>query len=192
MLSADKARLAANRLIKKYNSRNPFEIADFLGIKIRYKTLGTQIKAYYFCQSRIKNIVINKDINPAFQRVLTAHELGHERLHTKLIASGIITETKLLDEITPLEIEANTFAAELLIPDETVFESFKDGETFFDTARTLSVPPELLEFKLRVLSRRGVLSKHGVIIDDAPVTALGRFLGRDCGEFGGDFYLNSP
>lgn len=189
MLSADKIRETAKKLIKKSGTENPFEIADFLGIKVRYKSLGKGIKAYYFCQSRIKNIVINKDINPAFCRVLAAHELGHERLHAALIGSGMITETKLLDTITPLEIEANTFAAELLIPDEVLIECFTNGETFFDTARDLAVPPELLEFKLRQLNSRGVLKKRGLHIDDAPVTALGRFLGGDCGEFASEFCM---
>jgi Zn-dependent peptidase ImmA (M78 family) len=143
-----------------------------LGIKIRYKELGRQIKAFYFCQSRIKNIVVNKAADYTASRVLVAHELGHERLHTALLTSGMVTETALYDAVTPLEIEANTFAAELLIPDGDILSAARDGETFFDAARCFAVPPELLEFKLRALSCRGINLT-------APIEAEGRFLANE-------------
>ena len=46
-----------NKVIKKYDTRNPFEICSDMNIHIHYKDLGTALKAYYFYQSRIKNIV---------------------------------------------------------------------------------------------------------------------------------------
>jgi len=49
----------ADDLTIKYNTRNPYELCDELGVSIRLKDLGTDIKAFYFYQSRIRNITLN-------------------------------------------------------------------------------------------------------------------------------------
>ena len=51
------------KAIRHSNSRNPFEICSDLNIHIYYKDLGSKLKAYYFSQSRIKNIIINYTFN---------------------------------------------------------------------------------------------------------------------------------
>jgi len=53
------------------------------------------------------------------------------------------------------EYEANVFAAELLLKDEDVFELLNDDISFFSIASMLRVPSELLDFKFRVLKRKG-------------------------------------
>lgn len=63
-------------IIKKYDSRDPFHICRYMNIRIHYKDLGTALKAYYFYQSRIKNIVINSRSGMIVRRILCAHELG--------------------------------------------------------------------------------------------------------------------
>ena len=45
----------------QFSVDDAYEICAALGIKIRYKDLGTDIKAYYICPSRIRNIVLNRD-----------------------------------------------------------------------------------------------------------------------------------
>ena len=54
-----------------------------------------------------------------------------------------------------MELEANTFAAEFLLDDVTLFEAIAEQLNFFQTASLLRVPPELLDFKLRLLRREG-------------------------------------
>ena len=48
-----------DHLIKKHDTRDPFKLCKELKIKVHYKDLGYALKAFYFYQSRIKNIVIN-------------------------------------------------------------------------------------------------------------------------------------
>jgi len=50
----------ANRLAREFHTRDPYEICDALGIYIRQHDLGTDIKAYYFYLSRIRNINLPK------------------------------------------------------------------------------------------------------------------------------------
>ena len=52
------------------------------------------------------------------------------------------------------EYEANVFASELLLTDEAVLEVLNDDMFFFQAAKALYVPSELLDFKFRILKRR--------------------------------------
>ncbi len=143
-------------LIRKYDTRDPFELSDDLGIRIRYKDLGTAIKAYYFYQSRIKNIVLNTRSGRIVQKILCAHELGHALLHGELAAMRGFQELEMFDMTSRTEYEANLFAAELLIDDNELLELLNDSEkSFFDVAKELYVPAELLDFKFRILKNKG-------------------------------------
>ncbi len=143
-------------LIRKYNTRDPFQLCDDLGIRIRYKDLGTVMKAYYFYQSRIKNIVLNVRSGNIVQKTLCAHELGHALLHGELAAMRGFQELELFDTTLRTEYEANMFAAELLIDDNELRELLNDSEkSFFGVAKELYVPAELLDFKFRILKNKG-------------------------------------
>lgn len=146
----------ANGLVRKYDTRNPFDICNELGIRIRLKDLGHDIKAYYFYQSRIRNIVLNQNVSETVRRILVAHELGHDRLHKEIAMLKGFQEIELFDRVTPTEYEANLFAAELLIDDIELLELLNDEDkTFFGVARELYVPADLLDFKFRVLKHKG-------------------------------------
>jgi len=54
----------------------------------------------------------------------------------------------------PMKYEANLFAAELLLEDETVLKHLNEY-TFFETARMLNVPAALLDFKFTILKTKG-------------------------------------
>ena len=60
-----------------------------------------------------------------------------------------------LDETDFLEREANIFAAEFLIDDTSLFDVANSQADFFQIASLLNVPPELLDFKLRLLKQQG-------------------------------------
>ena len=144
-------------ITKKYDTRDPFEICKNMNIHVYYKDLGKALKAYYFYQSRIKNIVINTNSSMIVRRVLCAHELGHAILHGKLAAMRGFHESELYDSFIPTEYEANLFAAELIISDDEIFEMLNDKDkSFFSIAKELYVPVELLDFKFRVLKHKGM------------------------------------
>ena len=143
-------------VINEFATRDPFEICEQLKIRIYFKDLGPSLKAYFFYQSRIKNIVINSRSDDKLCRVLCAHELGHAILHHKLFLLKGFHELNLFDSIVPTEYEANLFAAELLISDGELLNLIYDGEnTIFDIAKKLQVPFELISFKIRILNQKG-------------------------------------
>lgn len=173
MSSIDYIADAAEKLTRKYDTRNPYEICDALGVRIRVKDLGTDIKAYYFYQSRIRNIVLNRRVSEIVRRILVAHELGHDRLHKEIAMLKGFQEIELFDMVRPSEYEANIFAAELLINDAELLEKFNDRDTsFFGIAQELCVPAALLDFKFRVMKHKGYRI-------EAPYIAHGDFLKND-------------
>jgi len=77
MTSIDYIADVADKLTRKFDTRNPYKICDALDVRIRLKDLGTDIKAYYFYHSRIRNIVLNTRVSEIIRRILVAHELGY-------------------------------------------------------------------------------------------------------------------
>ncbi|MCL2461021.1 MAG: ImmA/IrrE family metallo-endopeptidase [Defluviitaleaceae bacterium] len=170
MSSIDYISREANGLARKYHTRDPYEICDALGVRVRLKDLGTQIKAYYFYQSRIRNIVVNYNVSEAVRGILAAHELGHDRLHRDIAMMRGFQEIEMFNATHPMEYEANLFAAELLIDEGELLGLLNDNEkSFFDVARELYIPAALLDFKFRVLKYKGYRI-------EAPYIANGDFL----------------
>lgn len=173
MLSIDYISGVVAKLTQKCGSRNPYDICDDLGIRIRHKDLGMYMKAFYFYQSRIRSIVLNNRISENVQRILVAHELGHDRLHKKIAMMKGFQEVELFDKTNPTEFEANIFAAELLIEDDVLLTKLNEVDSsFFSIAQELCVPAPLLDFKFRVMKRKG----YGF---EAPVVSHGDFLKKD-------------
>lgn len=93
---------------------------------------------------KTKCVFVNSDIeSESIHKIVCAHELGHAILHPKINSSYIGNYT--LYSSSKIEIEANTFAAELLLPDE-IDEEYK-GMTIDQIAASLCVLPELLKLK---------------------------------------------
>ena len=72
------------KLIKKYNTRNPFELASYLNIKVLEEPLGKHIRGFYQLCPKNKIIHINQDLEHNEKIFICSHELGHAVLHTKL------------------------------------------------------------------------------------------------------------
>jgi len=131
-------------LTKKYNTSNPFELADLLNISVFYENLGT-INGYYNRPLRMKQIHINCLLNEQEQKYTCAHELGHAILHPNASTPFLRSNTML--SVEKLEIEADTFAVNLLIPDDTIIEnSMYTTEQF---SRLLGYRKELIELRLK-------------------------------------------
>lgn len=124
------------KLVKKYDTRDPYELCKCLEIKIHFYNLEKKLKGFFFYQSRQKNIVIDSNVNDVLERILIAHELGHAVLHTKIAMMKGFQEMEVLDGRSQDEDEANFFAAELLLEDKEVLECLSKY-SFFETARNL-------------------------------------------------------
>lgn len=138
----------AEYLYKKFNTRNPFTLARYLKIEIFYWDLPAEVKGFYQYEKRNRFIFINSDLSVDEQLVVCAHELGHAVLHTKLNTPFMRSNTFF--SVEKVEIEANTFAAHLLIPDESLI-SYYEQTTIYDIASLHNVPIELVELKCKKL-----------------------------------------
>lgn len=143
-------------LVKKAGSRDPYIICNSLDYKLHYMDLKQRLKAYYFYQSRINNIIIDENVIELFRPILIAHELGHGLLHREIAMMSSFQELEVLEKRSdkPMEYEANLFAAELLLEDETVLKLLNEY-TFFEAASMLNVPAALLDFKFALLKAKG-------------------------------------
>ena len=154
MLAIDYISRTVEKLVRKYQTRDPYELCDALDVRIRYKDLGSCM-AYYFTQSRVSSIILNYRVAEHIRRILIAHELGHDRLHHKIATKGFY-ETTLFDMVLPTEYEANIFASDLLIEDGELLELLsEENKSFYDVACSLDVPAAFLDFKLRVFKHKG-------------------------------------
>ena len=172
MASIDYIISVVDQLLRKHKTRDPFVACDELGINVRDMDLGQDMKAYYFYQSRIRNIILNERVSAIVRRILAAHELGHDRLHKEIAMLSGFQEIELFDRANPSEYEANLFTAEFLIDDHELMDLLNDEEhSFFGVAKELYVPADLPDFKFRVLKHKGYRI-------NAPIIASCDFLGR--------------
>lgn len=163
-----------SRVKIKYRTNDLYEICRAMKIRIQTFPMGTSeesCKGFFLMNARCKVITINSDLPDHIQRIILAHELGHAILHSDAAISAF-HEFAMFDDSDRMEYEANVFAAEFLLEDDEVTERLEEQMDFFTMAKVLSVPPELLDFKCRILQRQGYEIK-------APYIAKGNFLKRD-------------
>lgn len=135
----------ANRYVRKYNTRNPFELAEHLNVQVQFGDLGSRAGCYMFLKNH-KCIFLNEKLSEIEMRIVMAHELGHAILHRKENCYFIRNKTFLLTSKN--EVEANKFAAELLLPDDLFLDN-KDY-TLVQIARLTGYSEKLVELKLNV------------------------------------------
>ena len=132
----------ANSLVKRYNSRNPFEIIKNLNVILVYYPLK-DVRGFYQFFQRNNIIYIDENLTESEQIVVCAHELGHMLLHKN--SNALFMDTRTHFVTTKYENEANTFAAELLIPDSIILDN--PGMTKSQIARLSGYNEKIMEFK---------------------------------------------
>ena len=161
------------RLKRKFHETDPFLLCDAMGIILLYEPMGTYpgaCKGFFLAQSRKRSITVNSDLPEAIQRIIVTHELGHAVLHAKAVGVKAFHDFELFDSTSLMEYEANIFAAEFLMDDDDVLEKLNEDISFFGAASLLRGPPELLDFKFRLMKR------NGYKLIDPPLMANSNFL----------------
>ena len=154
------------KTVKKYDETDPIRLADAMKIIVSYKPMGTDegcIKGFFVIAKRIKHITINSDLPEELQKVILAHEIGHAVLHKEDAQVAAFHELMLFDGVDHKEYEANIFASELLLSNEDVMDAINEDQFFFDAARQLCVPPEMLDFKFRIMKKQGFKVESPII-----------------------------
>ncbi|MFA2692930.1 ImmA/IrrE family metallo-endopeptidase [Bacillus mycoides] len=134
----------ALKIAARYETINPFEIARRKNIIVLFENLGETL-GFYNTYKRFKFIHINNQIDEITQRFVCAHELGHALLHPK--ANTPFLRNQTFFSVDRLEIEANTFAVELLLTDEMVSEYQNTRLSIREIAEIYGVPGEFSRLK---------------------------------------------
>lgn len=142
MMSMDIRRRVVN-LEKKYGTRNPYKLCKRMKINILYMDLGN-IKGIYKKIVTNKFIVINENLDKFCQKVVLAHELGHAVLHHSKEIQALKDYDLFPQFSNQIEVEANMFAAELLIDD-----TFENDEYIKNPSIDIQILFQLKQYKLR-------------------------------------------
>lgn len=131
-----------NQIVKKYKTHDPYELCDYMNVLLQIGDLGEALGCYLLIK-RQKCILLNEKIlRTPLEKVVLSHELGHSKMHWKndcyFYGSTLFSKSKE-------ENEANSFAAELLVPDDLIYEH--PGMTKNQIARILGYDERILEFK---------------------------------------------
>ena len=103
-----------DKLVKKYKTRNPFEIIKSMNVIIVFYPLEG-VKGFYQHFQRNNIIYIDERLSEHEKLFVCAHELGHMILHKK--ANAIFMDSRTQLNTDKYENEADQFAMNLLISD---------------------------------------------------------------------------
>lgn len=137
------------------------KLARMKGAKIRYEPYeddNQELSGVLFREGDKKIIGVNSLHAPVRQRFTIAHEIGHLLLHTDdLFVDGTVQalnrDRKSRQATDQKEIDANQFAATLLMPKQFLAERIQQGRTvnlsrLYELAEEFRVSAEAMTFRL--------------------------------------------
>ncbi|WP_313958613.1 ImmA/IrrE family metallo-endopeptidase [Paenibacillus xylanexedens] len=125
------------KLVRRFKTNDPFVIAKGLNIIIQHAEFGPGTRGLYYRRLRRRFIVIHNGLPEEWQRVVCAHELGHDRLHSGLSQFWIDEHTFF--NTGKFERQANIFAVKLL----TQLTEREPGETEETYLLRCGIPKQL-------------------------------------------------
>lgn len=135
--------LETEPLARKYGTRDPFELLDSLNVVVEFSMAFPceGLKGFCTIMNRTCYVVINAHLRSEEQRIVAGHEAGHIVVHADDLKIGMFRDSDIYTATGRMEREANTFAADFLIPDDEVMEHLRSCDAnFFNVARTLCIP----------------------------------------------------
>lgn len=144
-----------HQLVKRYKTRDPFVIARELGIEVLFVDNLSKLKGAYRVIKRRRFIFINPNLPEQMQRIVCAHEIGHDRLHRAMATGSGLMEFMLYDMRSRPEYEANIVAADILLDDTEILGYIYDGWDAEQIARTMQTDINLVALKVESLIRQG-------------------------------------
>jgi Zn-dependent peptidase ImmA (M78 family) len=135
-------------------------IARHLNIEVRYSPTREDVSGALVVKDGAAFIAVNDAHHENRQRFTIAHEIGHFQLHNAgeqvhfdedFRVYGRNKNSSLATD--PQEIEANRFAAELLMPQKFLFDDFSgikgdQEEVVARLAKRYKVSPQAMEYRL--------------------------------------------
>lgn len=140
-MSSQKAKRAAQNILRETNYTIPVDVRRIIshyGIEIIEQPMEENVSGMMVVKNKRAMIGVNQAHHPNRQRFSLAHELGHYVLHREnqsifVDASTIFfRDERAADGTDQFEIEANTFAAELLMPEQDLRAAVRKPLDAFD------------------------------------------------------------
>ncbi len=134
-------------------------------IVLQYAPLAEELSGMAYIKDGVAIIGVNALHHPNRQRFSAAHELAHHVLHAPEISAAVHVDKgfRVLhrDELAaqgtdPLEIDANAFASELLMPRQFLLEAV--GDAGLDLDDDAAIEGLAKKFKVSVSAMRNRLS----------------------------------
>src|SRR2546421_4076960 len=160
------ARSQAEALVEKLGiSTAPVDVEDVarrLGLRVLYEDLGEDVSGVLITSTSGANVVVQAADHTNRQRFTIAHEIGHYRLkhqfdgeHVHVDRGNFISRRDSTSStgVDPKEIEANQFAASLLMPPDLLKNEVD----------ALGVP-QLLDNHVAHLAKQFKVSEHAMTI----------------------------
>jgi len=163
----ENARAKARNILAKYGVKAapiPVErIARALGIRVQYAPFDDELSGMAFIKDGTPMIGINSLHSSTRQRFTLAHEIAHIVLHKSKIESAVHVDKGILrrDAVSAtgediLEVEANNFAAELLMPGQILeavlgdrVVDMEDEDAMKSFAKRFGVSSTAFQYRLR-------------------------------------------
>ena len=166
-----KPRDLAIDLLRKFNVLTapvPVDrIAKAMGVQLKFSPLDDELSGMIFIKDGTPIIGVNSQHHPNRQRFTIAHELGHLVMHKNILENEVHVDKQfrvlMRDGVSAtgtdaFEIEANRFAAELLLPSFLLDELLVIKEFDIDDegplealAKKFKVSKQMLEYRIRAL-----------------------------------------
>jgi len=167
----DKPYIRAQKLLAQLSIKSlptPVEkIAKALGAEVRFAPFDEELSGMIHIKEGVPIIGVNSLHHPNRQRFTIAHELGHLELHRDMITRNVhvdkefpvlMRDTKSSTGTEQIEIEANQFAAELLMPRLMIDQvltgkqfDIEDDRPIEELAKKFRVSKQALEYRIRSL-----------------------------------------
>ncbi|MDL2238534.1 ImmA/IrrE family metallo-endopeptidase [Christensenellaceae bacterium OttesenSCG-928-K19] len=141
-------------LVRKHGTNDPFELAEALGVHVEFDNIGA-VKGYYCYMNRIRMIAINRELNNRFRRFVCGHELGHDLLNRNRAIFSPLKDIGFTSTARH-EVEANSFAASLLVREDEFLELASCGYTDEQISAALGIHVELVRIKSNLLRQSGI------------------------------------
>jgi len=144
----------AEKLIKRHNTRNPFQVAKERGVDVIYRNDFAKLKGMYAIVKNCRFIFINANLPEQKRIIVCGHELGHDVFHREQAKIMAFQEFLLYDMSLRTEYEANIFAAHYLLDGRDIYELAKDGYDTYQIAMELGTDVNLLLMKMDLMKRQ--------------------------------------
>jgi Zn-dependent peptidase ImmA (M78 family) len=113
-------------------------IAKALGARVRYSPLDEELSGFVYIKDGVPIIGVNSMHHPNRQRFTIAHEIAHLQLHRQFITNAVHVDKQFAESILKRdtssatgterrEVEANQFAAALLMPSDILDQLLEDS-----------------------------------------------------------------